>query len=315
MQGNTDNSDYGAENTVTSTYKIVENPNEAACKAYVQNGLAKKLDKTGGVITGSLIVEGGTKTSLKGFVSRSEEGTFGMVYDLSSKAFMLGFGEVDEDGNFSFSEGEGLPVTLREDSSAFEDGTVVQWSSDGNKLVPTDLRVEDIATLKELAEVEAQIPTDTKIKDYAKLDGDNVFTGNNTFSGELNGTATNATNALYAQESSTSTSIYAQLKELNSTATTTLKRAFWAAPYASSYTTTAFSAGAHIAVVRISYNSERYIGIVDVRKRVNIQAKAFIPYSVTGACIELSVATSSSTDEVTFSVSSGEITEIEAFAV
>lgn len=188
VQGNTDNSDYGAENTVTSTYKIVENPNEAACKAYVQNGLAKKLDKTGGVITGSLIVEGGTKTSLKGFVSRSEEGTFGMVYDLSSKAFMLGFGEVDEDGNFSFSEGEGLPVTLREDSSAFEDGTVVQWSSDGNKLVPTDLRVEDIATLKELAEVEAQIPTDANLKDYARLDGDNDFTGNNT----LNGTATTA---------------------------------------------------------------------------------------------------------------------------
>lgn len=151
VQGNTDNSDYGAENTVTSTYKIVENPNEAACKAYVQNGLAKKLDKTGGVITGSLIVEGGTKTSLKGFVSRSEEGTFGMVYDLSSKAFMLGFGEVDEDGNFSFSEGEGLPVTLREDSSAFEDGTVVQWSSDGNKLVPTDLRVENIVTVDSAA--------------------------------------------------------------------------------------------------------------------------------------------------------------------
>ena len=188
VQGNTDNSEYGAENTVTSTYKIVENPNEAACKAYVQNGLAKKLDKTGGVITGSLIVEGGMKTSLKGFVSRSEEGTFGMVYDLSSKAFMLGFGEVDEDGNFSFSEGEGLPVTLREDSSAFEDGTVVQWSSDGNKLVPTDLRVEDIATLKELAEVEAQIPTDANLKDYARLDGDNDFTGNNT----LNGTATTA---------------------------------------------------------------------------------------------------------------------------
>lgn len=315
VQGNTDNSEYGAENTVTSTYKIVENPNEAACKAYVQNGLAKKLDKTGGVITGSLIVEGGTKTSLKGFVSRSEEGTFGMVYDLSSKAFMLGFGEVDEDGNFSFSEGEGLPVTLREDSSAFEDGTVVQWSSDGNKLVPTGLLVEDIATLKDLAKVEAQIPTDTKIKDYAKLDGDNVFTGNNTFSGELNGTATNATNALYAQESSEYSSIYAQLKELYSNANVTLKQAFWAAPYASSYTTTKFPAGYYITVVRILRNSERYIGIVEVIKRLNTQAKAFIPYSVTGACIELSVATSSSTDEVTFSVSSGEITQIDAFAV
>ena len=47
----------------------------------------------------------------------------------------------------------------------------------------TDEQVENVMKEhgKAMSEVEAQIPTDANLKDYAKLEGDNVFSGENTF--------------------------------------------------------------------------------------------------------------------------------------
>ena len=47
----------------------------------------------------------------------------------------------------------------------------------------TDEQVENVMKEhgKAMSEVEAQIPTDANLKDYAKHEGDNVFSGENTF--------------------------------------------------------------------------------------------------------------------------------------
>lgn len=133
VQGEVDNSQWGAIPKITQTYNIHENPKEAANKAYVRNGLAKKLDKTGGKITGTLIVEGGTDTALSALVVKNNDATYGLAYE--GDAYKLGQGTVDEKGNFAFNAGEGLPVALRDDSETFTDGHLVVWSAEGNKFV------------------------------------------------------------------------------------------------------------------------------------------------------------------------------------
>lgn len=124
IQGNEDNSIYGAIPTIEQTYAIHEQPLEAANKAYVNNGLAKKLDKTGGTITGNLIVEGKTDTELGAIVSRHRNTTYGLAYDGDS--YKLGEGTLNsENGEFTFNKNEGLPIALRDDSSKFTDGELL----------------------------------------------------------------------------------------------------------------------------------------------------------------------------------------------
>ena len=158
IQGNEDNSIYGAMPTITQTYSILVNPIEAANKAYVNNGLATKLDKSGGTITGNLIVEGKTDTALGAIVSKQNGIAYGLAYD--GDAYKLGEGTINnESGEFTFNSGEGLPIALRDDNSTFTDGNLVKWSEDGNKLVDSNISSNNIAT-KEYVEENA-----TKIYD------------------------------------------------------------------------------------------------------------------------------------------------------
>ena len=142
IQGENDNSAWDAIPTITQKYFIHENPKEVAIKEYVNNGLAKKLDKTGGTITGNLVVEGKTETALGAIISKKDNITYGLAYD--NEAFKLGLGELSEEGDFSFAEGEGLPIALRDDSSMFADGALVAWSSDGNKLIDSGVTAETV---------------------------------------------------------------------------------------------------------------------------------------------------------------------------
>lgn len=137
-----ENSIYGMKVTIEQTYAIHENPTEAANKAYVNNGLAKKLDKTGGTITGNLIVEGKTDTELGAIISKQGGVTYGLAYD--NETYKLGQGTVDEKGDFAFNENEGLPIALRDDSTTFTDGNLVEWSADGNKFVDGGIKLDDL---------------------------------------------------------------------------------------------------------------------------------------------------------------------------
>ena len=147
--------------TITQTYSIHENPTEACTKGYVNNGLAKKLDKVGGTITGSLIVEGSTDTDLSALVVKNSDATYGLSYE--GDAFKLGLGSVDDNNDFTFDENEGSPIALRADSSTFTDGHMVVWSADGNKLVDGGPAGSDIV----------YSPNGTMLSQ--KLDGDGSF--------------------------------------------------------------------------------------------------------------------------------------------
>ena len=136
---------YGANPTVTATYSIMENPTEAANKAYVINGLAKKLDKTGGTITGSLIVKGRTDLTLGAIIAEHNGIVYGLVYDGDS--YKLGEGLVDDNGNFIFKQDEGLPIALRDDSDLFRNNELVVWSDSGNKFVSSGVKFTQISTL------------------------------------------------------------------------------------------------------------------------------------------------------------------------
>lgn len=156
--------------------------------ADVESEVAKKYDKTGGTIdgnvqiTGDLNVDGTTTTndtetlqvkdnfivtnadgtplnSLSGIVIRTNANTtYAIVYDPISDSVKLGEGTYT-DGKFTFLEGEGEAVAVRDDSTAFTDKHVIVWDAAGDKFVDGGKDVSDLPTLA----------------------GNNDFTGENTF--------------------------------------------------------------------------------------------------------------------------------------
>lgn len=129
--------------TITTTYKIVENENFSATVGYVQKGLAEKLDKLGGTITGDLVIEGKTNLALGALVSKKGDTTYGLTYD--GESFKLGEGTLGENG-FTFNEGEGLPIALRSDSDTFTSGHLVSWNSGSNSLIDSGISASSVAT-------------------------------------------------------------------------------------------------------------------------------------------------------------------------
>lgn len=156
--------------------------------ADVESEVSKKYDKTGGTIdgdvqiTGDLNVDGTTTTndtetlqvkdnfivtnadgtplnSLSGIVIRTNANTtYAIVYDPVSDSVKLGEGTYT-DGKFTFLEGEGEAVAVRDDSTAFTDKHVIVWDAAGDKFVDGGKAVSDLPTLA----------------------GNNDFTGENTF--------------------------------------------------------------------------------------------------------------------------------------
>lgn len=155
----------------------------------VEEEVSKKYDKTGGTIdgnvtvTGDLTVQGttitensetlGVKTNvittnsegvplinLSGLGIRTDAtNVYGIMYDPQNDSVKLGLGSLDEDNNFTFNQGEGLPIAVRDDSRGFTDGHVIGWDAAGDKFVDGGKAVSDLSTLV----------------------GNNDFTGENTF--------------------------------------------------------------------------------------------------------------------------------------
>ncbi len=155
----------------------------------IEEEVAKKYDKTGGTIdgnvqiTGDLTVQGTTITenaetldvkanvittnsegvpliNLSGLGIRTDAtNVYGIMYDPQSDSVKLGLGSLDEDNNFTFNQGEGLPIAVRDDSTAFTDKHVIVWDAAGDKFVDGGKAVSDLPTLA----------------------GDNDFTGINRF--------------------------------------------------------------------------------------------------------------------------------------
>lgn len=125
--------------------------------------IGKKLDKAGGSISGDLAVQGnltvsGTTTTehveqlfvdepvivvngqkvnlqtvLAGLaINKNANATYGIMYDPATNTVLFGEGTVDANNHFTFNEGEGLPLAVRADSSAFTDVHLVKWNAAKN---------------------------------------------------------------------------------------------------------------------------------------------------------------------------------------
>ena len=91
------------------------------------------------VVHDNLIVtnsEGAPLSDLSGLAIRTDEtGVYGIVYDPTSESVKLGKGALSEDNELSFLQAEGSAIAVREDSSAFVDGHLIQWDAQKTRLV------------------------------------------------------------------------------------------------------------------------------------------------------------------------------------
>ena len=138
---------------------------DTATKINASN-IDKKLDKTGGTITGDLIitqnltVQGTTtthqsqiltvkdplivansdKATLSSYggllINTDANNTYGMVYDPGSGSVKLGLGTYNSTTKkFVFNSGEGLPIVVRDDSTTWTNGHYAKWDSTKNAFV------------------------------------------------------------------------------------------------------------------------------------------------------------------------------------
>lgn len=87
------------------------------------------------------------EVTLVGTVYRTGSGDYGILYNPTTQAVELGYGTYDEDLNtFTFNEGEGKPVAVR-DLSAEDDGSLVMWDAENYCL--TGVKIGDGLTVSE----------------------------------------------------------------------------------------------------------------------------------------------------------------------
>lgn len=84
-------------------------------------------------------------------IRKNSSDTYGIVYDPASDSVKLGLGKLDNSGKFTFNEGEGQPVAVRDDSSLFVDGHLVKWNATSHKFVDCGKDVSDSATANSIA--------------------------------------------------------------------------------------------------------------------------------------------------------------------
>lgn len=170
------------ESIPTKTSEI-ENDSDYTTKEYVDTQLGattvkinsleeNKLDKTGGVITGDLIVAGtvttekqktlevednivytnANKIALQALLSglaiyKDSTNLYGILYDPATDSVKLGAGYRDAGGIFHFNANDGSPVAVREDSTKLTDKHIVIWDSATNKLIDSGKTVDEFVDL------------------------------------------------------------------------------------------------------------------------------------------------------------------------
>ena len=138
-----------------------------------KQALDTKMDKSGGIFTGNVGVQGNLSVSgtiitkdtetlkvqdnvivtnankielldLSGLaINKNDTQTYGIMYDAVDDSVKLGLGSIDSDGKFTFNEGEGSPVATRSDSSSLTDNHLIKWDATNNKLVDSGYSAED----------------------------------------------------------------------------------------------------------------------------------------------------------------------------
>lgn len=133
--------------------------------------LNKKYDKTGGTITGNVIITGdltvdGTQhinqtdnlnvknamiysnadgvdlTTLAGLgIKTNSTNVYGIVYDLTSDSVKLGLGKSDVNGVFTFNANEGKSIAVRADSTTFNNNHFVKWDSSTKSFIDGGMEI------------------------------------------------------------------------------------------------------------------------------------------------------------------------------
>lgn len=147
----------------------------------LEEGLAKKLDKAGGTVTGDLAIQGdltvaGTtksektktlmvednvivtnanKVALQALLSglainKDANATYGIMYDPADDTVKFGQGVLDKGGKFTFSEGEGKPLAIRAQSTELNEGHLIKWDSATNSFVDSGKTVADFVEIQDV---------------------------------------------------------------------------------------------------------------------------------------------------------------------
>lgn len=141
----------------------------------MQQLLFAKLDKTGGTITGSLVItqdlqvngtttttdtetlkvkdniimtnaDGTELTALSGIAIRTNAtDVYGIVYDHTSDSVKLGLGKI-VDNQFVFNEGEGNAVAIRSDSELLIDNHIIIWDATNHLFKDSGKTINDFAS-------------------------------------------------------------------------------------------------------------------------------------------------------------------------
>lgn len=156
----------GNVNNTSDTNKPISNAQ--------QDALDKKLDLSGGTLTGPLNIQGdlniyGTasaekqqsvevkdtmivtnidgidiKVVLSGLAMKmNDKDVYGIVYDPATNTVKLGLGTY-VNKKFLFNSGEGLPLAIRADSSQFTAGHLVKWDATKNRLVDAGKSISEV---------------------------------------------------------------------------------------------------------------------------------------------------------------------------
>lgn len=146
----------------------------------LEEGLAKKLDKAGGTVTGSLAIQGdltvaGTtksektktlmvednvivtnanKVALQALLSgiainKDANATYGIMYDPADDTVKFGQGTLDKGGKFTYNAGEGQPLAIRAQTADFTEAHLVKWNADKNMFEDAGIGVDGLAQLAE----------------------------------------------------------------------------------------------------------------------------------------------------------------------
>lgn len=133
------------------------------------------------MVNDNLIVanaEGTNLNNLSGLAIRTNStDVYGILYDPANSSVLLGLGSLDSENEFTFNQGEGSAIAVRAQDTAWTDGHIVQWDSNGYKLVDGGIAANDIVTIS----------------------GTQTISGTKTFSqtiqGNISGSAAKATTA------------------------------------------------------------------------------------------------------------------------
>ena len=81
-------------------------------------------------------------TTLSGIaINKNENSTYGIMYDPTDDTVKFGEGATNA-GEFSFNEGEGAPLAIRDDSNNIDDGAIMIFDKSKNKLVNSGYTID-----------------------------------------------------------------------------------------------------------------------------------------------------------------------------